>query len=172
MAYHRSVKYSLTTALQICPRSLDANHLRCRTPSASSLPAPYSSLHPPLLQLPPHLRTRLQLLDHHSTLHCTSDASFPPSAMANDALPLDQRQLSDLTDLEIADLTAQIKSVEASSRPLVGEVEALERLAEEYQNGTFLAKIGQLQKDGWTGLRRLRGDGDCFYRGEPRKRRD
>lgn len=86
----------------------------------------------------------------------------------NDALPLDQRQLSDLSDLEIADLTAQIKSVEASSRPLVGEVEALERLAEEYQNGTFLAKIGQLQKDGWTGLRRLRGDGDCFYRGELR----
>lgn len=87
--------------------------------------------------------------------------------MANNSeVPLEQRQLSDLSDYEIASLTQEVKAEQASSRPFVGEVEPLSRLADEYQSETYLAKIGQLEKDGWTGLRRLRGDGNCFYRGE------
>ncbi|ORY72930.1 peptidase C65 Otubain-domain-containing protein [Leucosporidium creatinivorum] len=82
----------------------------------------------------------------------------------NSQLPLDQRKLSDLTDYEVASLTQELKAEEASKRPLVGEVEPLERLSDEYKNETFLAKIASLQRDSWTGLRRLRGDGDCFYR--------
>jgi ubiquitin thioesterase protein OTUB1 len=97
-------------------------------------------------------------------------------------LPLDQRKLSDLTDYEVsspqavrheqrsfirpqvASLTQELKTEEASKRPLVGELEPLERLSDEYKNKVFLSKIASLNRDGWTDLRRLRGDGDCFYR--------
>jgi ubiquitin thioesterase protein OTUB1 len=34
----------------------------------------------------------------------------------------------------------------------------------EYTSQTFIAKIDWLVSKGWTGLRRSRGDGDCFYR--------
>lgn len=99
-----------------------------------------------------------------------------------DQLPLDQRKLSDLTDyevgslrdvlsdscsrtrLQVASLTQELKTEEASKRPLVGELEPLERLSDEYKSEVFLSKIRSLERDGWTGLRRLRGDGDCFYR--------
>lgn len=100
----------------------------------------------------------------------------------NSQLPLDQRKLSDLSDYEVsfkaaasvpqcsrsrpqvASLTQELKAEEASKRPLVGELEPLERLSDEYKSEVFLAKIASLNRDGWTGLRRLRGDGDCFYR--------
>ncbi|KAL8291502.1 hypothetical protein RQP46_002480 [Phenoliferia psychrophenolica] len=76
-----------------------------------------------------------------------------------------ERQLSDLNDLEIAEMTRALKDSEASSRPLVGALEPIASLADEYEGApTFLAKIAGLGQDGWTGVRRLRGDGDCFYR--------
>ncbi|GAA5864842.1 hypothetical protein JCM1840_004923 [Sporobolomyces johnsonii] len=78
---------------------------------------------------------------------------------------LASRSLGELNDHEIASLTAALKDEQAQQRPLVGPVEPLERLADEYQPGThYRAKIQRLQADGWTSLRRSRGDGDCFYR--------
>lgn len=76
------------------------------------------------------------------------------------------KPLSDLTDHDIASLTAELKDQEASQRPLVGQLEPLDHLREEYARGSsvFVAKIDRLKQDGWTGLRRARGDGDCFYR--------
>ncbi|GAA5965609.1 hypothetical protein JCM21900_006602 [Sporobolomyces salmonicolor] len=77
----------------------------------------------------------------------------------------DPRSLGDLSDHEIASLTAALKDEQAQQRPLVGPVEPLARLADEYQPGTsYRAKIERLEADGWTSLRRSRGDGDCFYR--------
>lgn len=37
-------------------------------------------------------------------------------------------------------------------------------LRSEYAASGFIAKIDWLSANGWTGLRRSRGDGDCFYR--------
>ena len=37
-------------------------------------------------------------------------------------------------------------------------------LRAEYSSTAFIAKIDWLSGHGWTGLRRSRGDGDCFYR--------
>lgn len=37
-------------------------------------------------------------------------------------------------------------------------------LRAEYASSAFIAKIDWLSAHGWTGLRRSRGDGDCFYR--------
>ncbi|GAA5930667.1 OTU family ubiquitin thioesterase [Sporobolomyces koalae] len=73
--------------------------------------------------------------------------------------------LGDLTDAEIAQLTASLKEEQANSRPLLGNVEPLEDLLREYQpTSGYHAKIQRLISDGWTGIRRSRGDGDCFYR--------
>ncbi|GAA6062750.1 hypothetical protein JCM10212_000390 [Sporobolomyces blumeae] len=81
------------------------------------------------------------------------------------APPLVDRPLGDLTDAEIAQLTQSIKEEQATQRPLLGSVEPLERLTDEYQPGsTYRAKVERLVADGWTGIRRSRGDGDCFYR--------
>lgn len=89
--------------------------------------------------------------------------SSEPTATEN----LADKKLGDLTDAEIAQLTASIKDEQAKERPLLGTVEPLERLLEEYQEGTgYRTKVKRLIEDGWTGIRRSRGDGDCFYRGE------
>lgn len=77
----------------------------------------------------------------------------------------DQRKLSDLTDLEIADLTQKLKA--NTEQALVGPLEPISALVDEYEGApSFLAKISGLEKDGWSSLRRTRGDGDCYYRCE------
>ena len=54
----------------------------------------------------------------------------------------------------------------ASERPLMSDVLPLAVLRAEYENGkqTFVNQIDSLKKKGFSGLRRTRGDGDCFYR--------
>lgn len=55
---------------------------------------------------------------------------------------------------------------ESSKKPLVSSIEPLEVLELEYQNNPgFLAKVKWLKQDAhFLGLRRFRGDGNCFYR--------
>ena len=71
-----------------------------------------------------------------------------------------------LNDIQILELTEQLKEQESRGRPLVGELEPLSALHEEYANGNqvYLQKISNLAKDGYSQLRRIRGDGNCFYR--------
>lgn len=69
--------------------------------------------------------------------------------------------LSDLTDVEILELTQKIKSDEAEKSPLVAATEPLSILLEEYAGAeTYCGKIKNLQRD-WRFVRRVRGDGDC-----------
>ncbi|KAH8929403.1 cysteine proteinase [Atractiella rhizophila] len=77
-----------------------------------------------------------------------------------------QKPLSELTDQEILALTQEIKDSEARQNPLVGKLEPLKNLEKEYERGTqvFQQKIKWLEGKGWKSVRRLRGDGDCFYR--------
>lgn len=80
-------------------------------------------------------------------------------------IPLSERKLSSLTDLEILELTQSIKAADANLRPLIGELESISALSEEYEGATtYLLKIKSLEEQGWKGIRRSRGDGDCFYR--------
>ncbi len=46
----------------------------------------------------------------------------------------------------------------------------MEALREEYERGSqsFVRQIDFLLKKGYHGIRRTRGDGDCFYRCTPR----
>lgn len=97
----------------------------------------------------------------------------------------------DLTDAEILTLTQHIKDEAAQERvrldqkllvskeryfieityflfpqPLIAPLAPLSTLLAEYENGNpqILNKLHWLVRHGWTGLRRSRGDGDCFYR--------
>jgi len=53
-----------------------------------------------------------------------------------------------------------------SSRPAIAELAPLSALRTEYENGsgTFIKQIDFLKAQGYEGIRRSRGDGDCFYR--------
>jgi ubiquitin thioesterase protein OTUB1 len=78
----------------------------------------------------------------------------------------DTRPLADLTDLEIATLTADLKTSQAALQPLISPLAPLASLASQYEGApTYLSKIEQLRKDGWKETRGVRGDGNCFYRG-------
>ncbi|EGG01721.1 uncharacterized protein MELLADRAFT_110799 [Melampsora larici-populina 98AG31] len=81
-------------------------------------------------------------------------------------------KLSDLTDRQILELTQGIKDQESKSKPLVSKLESLEILQNEYEQSTpndssimnYVKKIRWLKNERWTSFRRLRGDGNCFYR--------
>ena len=53
-----------------------------------------------------------------------------------------------------------------SSRPAISELAPLSALRAEYENGSasFIKQIDFLKAQGYEGIRRSRGDGDCFYR--------
>ncbi|KAB5590014.1 Peptidase C65 otubain protein [Ceratobasidium theobromae] len=99
-------------------------------------------------------------------------------------LTLDQ-DLQSLSDEDIFALTQNIKSEEASRRPLISPISPLAELRAEFSpygdantlgagisdyegpNANVLRKIDWLQTHGgWKAIRRTRGDGDCFYRCE------
>jgi len=53
-----------------------------------------------------------------------------------------------------------------SADPLIAELAPLSTLRAEYEGGSdsFLKQFDFLKEQGWEGIRRSRGDGDCFYR--------
>lgn len=72
----------------------------------------------------------------------------------------------ELNDTQILELTEQLKEEESRGRPLVGDVEEMGALMEEYANGNavYKLKITNLVNGGYRKFRRIRGDGNCFYR--------
>lgn len=74
--------------------------------------------------------------------------------------------MTELTDQQILEYEQEIKDHDANSVPLIGELQEISALAEEYMHGSkvFLQKIDGL-KAKFKSLRRSRGDGNCFYRG-------
>ncbi|KAG8718590.1 hypothetical protein FRC08_004907 [Ceratobasidium sp. 394] len=106
---------------------------------------------------------------------------------ARGASVAESQDLTSLSDEDIFALTQNIKNEEASRRPLVAPIAPLAELRTEFcpladvigqvgdldagmaeyagPNANVLRKIDWLQKHGgWQGIRRTRGDGDCFYR--------
>lgn len=75
-------------------------------------------------------------------------------------------QLSSLTDAQRLELAEKLKSESSAGQPLISSVEPIEVLQKEYaSNDAFLGKINWLKEQaGFIGIRRAKGDGDCFYR--------
>lgn len=71
-----------------------------------------------------------------------------------------------LTDAQRLELAEKLKSESTSHQPLISHIEPIEVLEHEYSsNEPFLGKIRWLRDEaGFIGIRRAKGDGDCFYR--------
>lgn len=77
--------------------------------------------------------------------------------------------LASLTDLQRQELAQKVKDDSTKSQALISAPEPIEVLEQEYAGGegvdSFQAKARWLRDvGGFIGLRRTRGDGDCFYR--------
>lgn len=71
---------------------------------------------------------------------------------------------SGISDDAIVSHEQQIRRDEVESKPLLGPIEDPANLISEYtDNPVFLPKIGHLCQL-YSGIRRTRGDGNCFYR--------
>lgn len=69
-----------------------------------------------------------------------------------------------VTDEAVVNQLNDIRAQVTSAQPLVGEREAVAVLLEEYDsNASYLPKIGDVIQR-FAALRRMRGDGNCFYR--------
>lgn len=75
-------------------------------------------------------------------------------------------KLESLTDAQRLELASKLQSESTSHQALISAVEPIEVLEKEYAaNRAFLGKIKWLKEEaGFIGLRRAKGDGDCFYR--------
>ncbi|KAI0744790.1 cysteine proteinase [Earliella scabrosa] len=79
--------------------------------------------------------------------------------------------MADAQDPELApaglfDHVESFPSDDVPDRPLISPLAPMVTLREEYVNGSqgFVKQIDWLINQGWIGIRRTRGDGDCFYR--------
>lgn len=75
-------------------------------------------------------------------------------------------RLAELSDAQRHELAQKMIEEETAKQPLVSDVEPIEVLEFEYKNNAgFLQKIKWLRDEAqFLGLRRVRGDGNCFYR--------
>ncbi|KAM5538858.1 hypothetical protein V8D89_007580 [Ganoderma adspersum] len=95
---------------------------------------------------------------------------FPPDDDDNDVLMADASQDS-VEELPPAGLFDHLQAfpgdgLPVPDRPLIAPLAPMLVLREEYENGSqfFVKQIDWLMHQGWIGIRRARGDGDCFYR--------
>jgi len=76
------------------------------------------------------------------------------------------RAIGDLSDAEIFALTQNIKDEEANRSPFISHLEPIFTLRTEYESGdeVYVIKIDRLKNEhDFGGIRRARGDGNCFY---------
>lgn len=75
-------------------------------------------------------------------------------------------KLESLTDAQRLELAEKLRAESNADQPLISSVEPIEVLEKEYaSNDAFLGKIRWLRDQaGFIGIRRAKGDGDCFYR--------
>lgn len=68
-------------------------------------------------------------------------------------------------EIKFEDYDTQWNEIEAerNNRPYIGKIEKLDAIASEYSDLDILQKLSTLGKM-YSGVRRIRGDGNCFYR--------
>ncbi|KAH8114898.1 cysteine proteinase [Phellopilus nigrolimitatus] len=89
--------------------------------------------------------------------------SLEPNASGSTANAPD---MSSFSPYELSQLTQNMLDETTPVRPLITDRIPLSALREEYENGSgsFVQQIDYLRSQGFTDIRRTRGDGDCFYR--------
>lgn len=81
---------------------------------------------------------------------------------------IDFNTLNDIdrpSDADIIDWQNKIREENSRNIPLVGDIEPLGSLEAEYRSGNdvFIGKIAAI-REGYSSIRRTRGDGNCFFR--------
>ncbi|PAV15687.1 cysteine ase [Pyrrhoderma noxium] len=97
----------------------------------------------------------------------SSGSASVPTIVHTDVEGSTSTDLSSLTPLELQQLNQNIMNESASRAPLISESMPIGKLREEYESGassTFVMQIDYLKGQGYSHIRRTRGDGDCFYR--------
>ncbi|KAI0088117.1 cysteine proteinase [Irpex rosettiformis] len=96
----------------------------------------------------------------------TSEMAGDSSTVCVDQNDAGTQDMTKLSTLELQELTQQLLDEEASKRPLISSPLPISSLREEYERGSgnFIQQIDYLVSQGYTHVRRTRGDGDCFYR--------
>lgn len=98
--------------------------------------------------------THVDMADSITPASSSDGSSTAPAAAFRDGV----------SDQAIVDQVAAIRGEVESTQPLVGEQEPVESLLVTYaENSAFLPKIRNLATR-YSGIRRIRGDGNCFYR--------
>ncbi|KAH9948479.1 cysteine proteinase [Amylocystis lapponica] len=92
------------------------------------------------------------------------DDAGPPLAGPN-LLP-EEDEFQSLTPIRMYELNQNLLDDTVPDRPLIAPLEPMATLRAEYEGGSlmFMKQIDWLVKSGFIGIRRTRGDGDCFYR--------
>ncbi|EIM84270.1 cysteine proteinase [Stereum hirsutum FP-91666 SS1] len=93
----------------------------------------------------------------------TPSANAPPAPVEIN----ENTSLEDLTPSQIYQLNQDaLDNASSTNRPLIASVAPMDVLRAEYENGSqsFVKQIDFLKGHGYAGIRRTRGDGDCFYR--------
>ncbi|KZV72275.1 cysteine proteinase [Peniophora sp. CONT] len=102
-------------------------------------------------------------------------APHPPTTGLPDTNPTEptpvvideNTDLASLTPAQLYELNQNVLNESTSSnRPLIASVAPISVLRAEYEAGSqaFVKQIDTLAQQGFAGIRRTRGDGDCFYR--------
>ncbi|KAE9406118.1 cysteine proteinase [Gymnopus androsaceus JB14] len=88
-----------------------------------------------------------------------SESNEPSSQSPSHISTLSAAQVYELNQ-NLLDLTADVH------RPLIANTAPIAELRAEYERGSpsFVQQIDYLESQGYSSLRRTRGDGDCFYR--------
>jgi len=75
-------------------------------------------------------------------------------------------EYANLTATQLYELNSGLLQDAVPKRDLIGAIEPMSVLREEYERGSpaFVKQIDYLSSKGFTGVRRSRGDGNCFYR--------
>ncbi|EPQ55743.1 cysteine proteinase [Gloeophyllum trabeum ATCC 11539] len=75
-------------------------------------------------------------------------------------------ELASLTPAQLYELNQGLLDEAVPQRPLIDQIVPMAVLRAEYENGSasFTKQIDYLVSQSYTGIRRTRGDGDCFYR--------
>ncbi|KZT05245.1 cysteine proteinase [Laetiporus sulphureus 93-53] len=119
-------------------------------------------------------------MSHSENDHPSAETSSPEAPKLNTAdLPpvddepssshtvMEENEFSSLTPIRQYEMNQEMLDETISTdRPLIAALEPMASLRAEYEGGSpiFVKKIDWLIAHGYTGVRRARGDGDCFYR--------
>jgi len=78
----------------------------------------------------------------------------------------EETDISTLTNVQLYELNQSFLEDTTPQRPLIDALASISTLRAEYEGGSraFVYQIDWLKSKGFIGIRRTRGDGDCFYR--------